>query len=276
MSKEILINVTPQETRVAILENGVLQEVYIERSRNKGLVGNIYKGRVCRVLPGMEAAFVEVGMERAAFLHVSDIAPHGDSANKPSISHLLSEGQDVLVQVIKDPMGTKGARLTAHITIPSRYLVFMPNSAVVGVSSRIEDDTERDRLRNMLLDQKDLLGDSGYIIRTAAETATPESMVQDIVFLNKLWSSISEKTKAEKAGNVIHEDLSLPMRVLRDMIDDDLEKIRVDSRETSRNMQHFAEKLMIEAHNKIEHYPGGNTKRLKSKNAFEIRRLFNY
>jgi len=260
MSKEILINVTPQETRVAILENGVLQEVYIERSRNKGLVGNIYKGRVCRVLPGMEAAFVEVGMERAAFLHVSDIVPHGNSAtdggNKPTISHLLSEGQDVLVQVIKDPMGTKGARLTAHITIPSRYLVFMPNSANVGVSSRIEDETERERLRTMLMDQKDLLGESGYIIRTAAETATPESMVQDILFLNKLWGSISEKSHEEKAGSVIHEDLSLPMRVLRDMIDDDLEKIRVDSRETSRKMQQFAEKLMIEAKDKIEHYPG--------------------
>lgn len=259
MSKEILINVTPQETRVAILENGVLQEVYIERSRNKGLVGNIYKGRVCRVLPGMEAAFVEVGMERAAFLHVSDIAPHHNEQNegqKPSISHLLSEGQDVLVQVIKDPIGTKGARLTAHITIPSRYLVFMPNSANVGVSSRIEDESERERLRGMLMEQKDLLGDSGYIIRTAAETATPDSMVKDILFLNKLWSSISEQAREMPPGNVIHEDLSLPMRVLRDMIDDDLEKIRVDSRETSRKMQRFAEKLSLSAKDKIEHYPG--------------------
>lgn len=257
MSKEILINVTPQETRVAILENGVLQEVYIERSQNKGLVGNIYKGRVCRVLPGMEAAFVEVGMDRAAFLHVSDIAPQSsDNGNKPSISHLLTEGQDVLVQVIKDPMGTKGARLTAHITIPSRYLVFMPNSANVGVSSRIEDESERERLRGMLMEQKELLGESGYIIRTAAETATPESMVQDIIFLNKLWGSIREQTREAKAGSVIHEDLSLPMRVLRDMIDDDLEKIRVDSRETNKKMQRFAEKLVSVAHNKIEHYPG--------------------
>jgi len=258
MSKEILINVTPQETRVAILENGVLQEVYIERSQNKGLVGNIYKGRVCRVLPGMEAAFVEVGMERAAFLHVSDIAPPQPDNNggKPSISHLLSEGQDVMVQVIKDPMGTKGARLTAHITIPSRYLVFMPNSANVGVSSRIEDETERERLRGMLMDQKELLGESGYIIRTAAETATQESMVQDILFLNKLWGSIREQAHGVKAGSVIHEDLSLPMRVLRDMIDEDLEKIRVDSRETSKKMQRFAEKLVSIAHNRIEHYPG--------------------
>jgi len=255
MSKEILINVTPQETRVAILENGVLQEVYIERSRSKGLVGNIYKGRVCRVLPGMEAAFVEVGMERAAFLHVSDIAPH-DSASRPSISQLLTEGQDVLVQVIKDPMGTKGARLTANVTIPSRYLVFMPNSTNVGVSARIEDEGERERLRDMLLEQKELLGDSGYIVRTAAETATPESMVQDILFLNKLWTSISEQYNTVSAGNVIHEDLSLPMRVLRDMIDEDLEKIRVDSRETSKKMQRFAEKLVLDAQHKIEHYPG--------------------
>ncbi len=256
MNKEILINVTPQETRVAMLENGVIQEVYIERSRNKGLVGNIYKGRVCRVLPGMEAAFVEVGMARAAFLHVSDIVPQGEGASRPSISHLLTEGQDVLVQVIKDPMGTKGARLTAQITIPSRYLVFMPNSEVVGVSSRIEGEDERERLRNMLLEHKDLLGNSGYIIRTAAETATHESMIQDILFLNKLWGSICEKLKDAKTGSVIHEDLSLPLRVLRDMVDEGMEKIRVDSRETSRKMQHFAEKLMIEVHNKIEHYPG--------------------
>lgn len=260
MSKEILINVTPQETRVAILENGVLQELYIERSRSKGLVGNIYKGRVCRVLPGMEAAFVEVGMERAAFLHVSDIAPY--SANKdngldrPSIAHLLREGQDILVQVIKDPMGTKGARLTAHVTIPSRYLVFMPNSNNIGVSSRIENESERDRLRGMLMQHEDLLGESGYIIRTAAETASPESMGQDIAYLNKLWDSISDQSKDIKAGNIVHEDLALSMRVLRDMIDDDLEKIRVDSRETWRRMADFSKQFIPESNITIEHYPG--------------------
>ncbi|MCW9013339.1 MAG: ribonuclease G [Gammaproteobacteria bacterium] len=260
MSKEILINVTPQETRVAILENGVLQELYIERSRSRGLVGNIYKGRVCRVLPGMEAAFVEVGMERAAFLHVSDIAPYSPSkdngTDRPSISHLLREGQDILVQVIKDPMGTKGARLTAHVTIPSRYLVFMPNSNNIGVSSRIEDETERDRLRSMLMEHEDLLGESGYIIRTAAETASLESMGVDIAYLNKLWDSIRENAKDIKAGNIIHEDLPLSMRVLRDMIDDDLEKIRVDSRETWRRMSGFAERFIPESKIVIEHYPG--------------------
>jgi ribonuclease G len=259
MSKEILINVTPQETRVAILENGVLLELYIERSRNKGLVGNIYKGRVCRVLPGMEAAFVEVGMARAAFLHVSDIVPFAsnkEANERASISSLLHDGDDILVQVIKDPMGTKGARLTANITIPSRYLVFMPNSSNVGVSTRIEDEEERDRLRQMLMKHEELMGDSGFIIRTAAESATDESMAQDILFLNKLWESIGENTKQIKAGNVVHEDLPLSLRVLRDMIDDDLEKIRVDSRETWRRMKDFSERYVSESNIAIEHYPG--------------------
>ncbi|MDH5766319.1 MAG: ribonuclease G [Gammaproteobacteria bacterium] len=261
MSKEILINVTPQETRVAILENGVLMELYIERSRNKGLVGNIYKGRVCRVLPGMEAAFVEVGMDRAAFLHVSDVvspAVTKDNGNdqKPSIAQLLREGEDILVQVIKDPMGTKGARLTSHITIPSRYLVFMPDSNNVGISARIEVEEERDRLREMLMQHEDLLGDSGYIIRTAAESADLISMRQDIVYLKKLWESISETAKEIKAGKIVHEDLPLSLRVLRDMIDDDLEKIRVDSRETWRRMMDFADEFMPGTSAMIEHYPG--------------------
>lgn len=260
MSKEILINVTPQETRVAILENGVLQELYVERSRNKGLVGNIYKGRVCRVLPGMEAAFVDVGMERAAFLHVSDIAPYNgqkeNGGERPTVSQLLSEGQDILVQVIKDPMGTKGARLTAHITIPSRYLVFMPSSNNIGVSTRIEEDEERDRLRDMLMEHEALMGDFGYIIRTAAESASVESMGNDVAFLNKLWNSISEQARQIKPGNIVHEDLPLSMRVLRDMIDDDLEKIRVDSRETWRRMTDFSDRFMPEINVSIEHYPG--------------------
>ncbi|TNF35204.1 MAG: ribonuclease G [Gammaproteobacteria bacterium] len=259
MSKEILVNVTPQETRVAILENGVLQELYIERSRKKGLVGNIYKGRVSRVLPGMEAAFVEVGMERAAFLHVSDVAPYTGKENgveRPSIASLLREGEDVLVQVIKDPMGTKGARLTTHITIPSRYLVFMPNSSNVGVSTRIDDEEERDRLRGMLMQHEEIMGNSGYIIRTAAETASPESLRQDVLYLNKLWQSIAETAKTTRAGDIVHEDLPLFMRVLRDMLDEDLEKIKVDSRETWRRMNEFCKRFVPEAKVVIEHYPG--------------------
>lgn len=256
MSKEILINVTPQETRVAILENGVLQELYIERSRNKGLVGNIYKGRVSRVLPGMEAAFVEVGMERAAFLHVSDMLHGKENGERPNIMTLLREGQEILVQVVKDQLGSKGARVTAHITIPSRYLVFMPNSTNVGVSTRIENEEQRGRLREMLLMHGDLLGESGYIIRTAAESATHESLRQDIMYLKKSWESICENAKQISAGSIVHEDLPLYLRVLRDMIDDDLEKIRVDSRETSRRMTDFASRYVPEAAGVIEHYPG--------------------
>jgi ribonuclease G len=259
ISKEILVNITPQETRVAILENGMVHEIYIERRRSKGLVGNIYKGRVARVLPGMEAAFIELGLERAAFLHVSDVAQarqNGNGGGLPHISQVLREGQELLVQVIKDPLGTKGARLTTNITIPSRYLVFMPNSTNVGVSSRIESDEERERLRNMLLSQDERATDTGYIIRTAAEVATTESISSDITYLNRVWESVNNKAKDAPAGTVVHKDLPLYLRVLRDMVDEDLEKIRVDSRETYSIMKEFAQTYVPEVVDVIEHYPG--------------------
>ncbi len=259
ISKEILVNITPQETRVAILENGMVHEIYIERRRSKGLVGNIYKGLVARVLPGMEAAFVDVGLERAAFLHVSDVAQARQIRNggdMPHISHVLREGQELLVQVIKDPLGTKGARLTTNITIPSRYLVFMPNSDNVGVSSRIESDEERDRLRNMLLSQDERAANTGYIIRTAAEVATTESISSDVTYLNRVWEAVNHKAKDAQAGAVVHKDLPLYLRVLRDMVDEDLEKIRVDSRETYSIMKEFAQTYVPEVADVIEHYPG--------------------
>jgi len=259
ISKEILVNITPQETRVAILENGMVHEIYIERRRSKGLVGNIYKGRVARVLPGMEAAFIELGLERAAFLHVSDVAQarqNGNGGGLPHISQVLREGQELLVQVIKDPLGTKGARLTTNITIPSRYLVFMPNSTNVGVSSRIESDEERERLRNMLLSQDERTTDTGYIIRTAAEVATTESISSDITYLNRVWEAVNNKAKDAPAGTVVHKDLPLYLRVLRDMVDEDLEKIRVDSRETYSIMKEFAQTYVPEVFEVIEHYPG--------------------
>ena len=259
ISKEILVNITPQETRVAILENGMVHEIYIERRRSKGLVGNVYKGRVARVLPGMEAAFIELGLERAAFLHVSDVAQarqNGNGGGMPHISQVLREGQELLVQVIKDPLGTKGARLTTNITIPSRYLVFMPNSSNVGVSSRIESDEERERLRNMLLSQDERAKDTGYIIRTAAEIATTESISSDINYLNRVWEAVNNKAKDASAGTVVHKDLPLYLRVLRDMVDEDLEKIRVDSRETYSIMKEFAQTYVPEVTDVIEHYPG--------------------
>ncbi|MCK5002289.1 MAG: ribonuclease G [Gammaproteobacteria bacterium] len=259
--KEILINITPQETRVAILENGMLHELYIERSRSRGLVSNVYKGRVVRVLPGMEAAFIEVGLERAAFLHVSDMAGYSkqqvndESITPPQIDRMLRQGQELLVQVIKDPLGTKGARLTTNITIPSRYLVFMPNSENIGVSSRIEDEEERERLKNMLLSQEGLKKGVGYILRTAAEVATADSIARDINYLNRQWEHINA-TAGVKAGNVVHKDLPLYLRTLRDMVDDDLEKIRVDSRESYCAMLEFAATYVPEVEDKIEHYPG--------------------
>jgi ribonuclease G len=264
ISKEILINVTPQETRVAFLENGMLHEMYVERTRSRGIVGNVYKGKVARVLPGMEAAFIEIGLERAAFLHVSDVAGYNKqnasgSSNgcppNPQIGQLLREGQEVSVQVIKDPLGTKGARLTTNITIPSRYLVFMPNSDNIGVSSRIEDEKERERLRNLLLSQKDLVQGVGYIIRTAAEVASEESIESDIKYLNKQWDNIKNAQHVE-SGNIVHRDLPLYLRTLRDMVDDDLEKIRVDSRETFCSMLEFAEIYVPEVAERIGHYPG--------------------
>lgn len=259
ISKEILVNITPQETRVAILENGMVHEIYIERRRSKGLVGNIYKGRVARVLPGMEAAFVEVGLERAAFLHVSDVAQarqNGNGGGTQHISQVLREGQELLVQVIKDPLGTKGARLTTNITIPSRYLVFMPNSDNVGVSSRIDSEEERERLRNMLLSQDERTEDTGYIIRTAAEVATTESIASDVNYLNRVWEALNRKSKDVPPGSVVHKDLPLYLRVLRDMVDEDLEKIRVDSRETYSIMKEFAQTYVPEVTDVIEHYPG--------------------
>ncbi|MDH5518345.1 MAG: ribonuclease G [Gammaproteobacteria bacterium] len=257
MSKEILINVTPQETRVAILENGVLQELYLERLGSRGLVGNIYMGKVVRVLPGMDAAFVDIGLEKAAFLHASDIEVSGEAeSSRKSISQLVHDGKKLLVQVVKDPMGTKGARLTTNITIPSRYLVFLPNSDTIGVSSKIDDEDMRQRLKDDLLEHKDLIGESGYILRTAAERSTAESLRRDIKFLKSLWSSIEEHRKNASAGDIIHQDLPLHLRVLRDMVDDDLEKIRIDSRENCARMNDFAAKYVSELKATIEHYPG--------------------
>jgi len=260
MSKEILINVTPQEIRVAILENGMLHDLYIERSRSRGLVGNVYKGKVVRVLPGMEAAFVDIGLEKAAFLHVSDVARknknHNHNHNEAAhVDQVLHEGQSILVQVLKDQLGTKGARLTTNITIPSRYLVFMPNADNIGVSSRIENEEDRVRLKSELLAQEHRLEGAGYILRTAAEAVGKEAIASDIEYLNRLWSNINS-TAEIKAGNIVHKDLPLFLRVLRDMVDEDLDVIRVDSRETYMSMLEFAESYVPEVADFIEHYPG--------------------
>jgi ribonuclease G len=262
VSEEILINITPRETRVALVENGVLQEIFIERTARRGLVGNIYKGRVCRVLPGMQAAFIDVGLERAAFLHASDIMPrNGDNADSgdqvtSSINELLKEGQELTVQVVKDPLGTKGARLTTQITIPSRYLVFIPKVSNVGISQKIEDEDERIRLRDIIqlfVSEQDA---GGYIARTAAEGASPEAIRSDMMFLRKLWESIEERERVAHPGSVVYEDLPLGVRVMRDLLDDQIEKIRIDSRETHQRLLEFSRSFMPDLQVQLEYYPG--------------------
>ena len=260
ISEEILVNITPQETRVAIVENGALQEVSIERQRSRGIVGNIYKGKVNRVLPGMEAAFVDIGLEKAGFLHVSDIdtgkTPEESEESKPIIGELLREGQTLLVQVVKDPMGTKGARLTTAISVPSRYLVYMPNSSMVGISVKIEDEPERERLRHLLETCRDENHIGGCIIRTAAEGVDEFELRRDISFLSKLWTSLLEYAETVSAGSMIHEDLALSIRTLRDMVGASTSVVKVDSRETFQKMSHFAERYIPDLPARIEHYPG--------------------
>jgi ribonuclease G len=260
MSEEILINVTPPETRVAMVENGVAQEIIIERTAKRGLVGNIYKGRVCRVLPGMQAAFVDIGLERAAFLHASDIHSGDESLsnNKDGqIAALVQEGSEVIVQVVKDPIGAKGARLTTNVSISSRYMVFMPNMGTVGVSQKIEDEEERNRLRNILASYakaSDL--PSGFIARTAAEGISEQALNNDMAFLKRLWHSIQEHAKQVKPAKTIHEDLPLALRALRDLIGPEIEKIRIDSRSTYDKARKFASKFIPECSKLIEYYPG--------------------
>ena len=265
MSEEILINITPRETRVALVENGMLQELHVERSSRRGYVGNIYKGKVSRVMPGMQAAFVEVGLDRAAFLHASDIIrPHspllnenGDAAPTPTppINELLREGQDIVVQVVKDPIGSKGARLTTHLSIPSRYLVLLPYSKVLGVSVRIEDDTERMRLKEILAES---IGEDplGYIVRTNAEGQTRDALAEDIDYLNKLWTALRERMGDARVGARVYEDLPLALRALRDLMRPTIEKVRVDSRETLDRAQDFTRQFMPDLADRLEHYPG--------------------
>jgi len=262
INEEILINITPEETRVAIIENGALQEVSIERQRSRGIVGNIYKGKVNRVLPGMEAAFVDFGLEKAGFLHVSDIdivqSPEAgeDGAARPVITELLHEGQTLLVQVVKDPLGTKGARLTTSISVPSRYLVYMPNSSSIGISVKIEDEAERERLKNLLESCRAGNQFGGCIIRTAAEGVDERELQRDISFLSKLWAALLESAETVKPGSVIHEDLPLAIRTLRDMVGADTTVVKVDSRETYQKMNIFADRYIPDLPTRIEHYPG--------------------
>jgi ribonuclease G len=268
VSIEILVNVAPSETRAAILESGVLQELHIERTSRRGLVSNLYKGRVSRVLPGMQAAFVEIGLERTAFLHAADIAHSSATdtlvnsapASLPQVEdirRLVNCGDDILVQVIKDPIGTKGARLTTFVALPSRYLVYMPRGMGVGVSARIEDEPERTRLKSMLseLTVADPAG-GGYIVRTAAQGATSENLREDMSYLAKLWEHVRTRAAQAPAGSVVHEDLPLTLRVLRDELARGVTRVLVDSPHEHERMREFAAAFMPQGAPGIELYSG--------------------
>jgi ribonuclease G len=265
VSIEILVNVAPRETRAAILENAVVQELHIERTSRRGLVSNLYKGRVSRVLPGMQAAFVEIGLERTAFLHAADIARaasddtllNSTPASLPAVEdirRLVNSGDDILVQVIKDPIGTKGARLTTFVALPSRYLVYMPHGLGVGVSARIEDEAERTRLKTVLSEL--LTNSGGYIVRTAAQGASADSLREDMGYLAKLWEHVRTRAAEVPPGTVVHEDLPLPLRILRDELSRGVSRVLVDSPREFARMREFAAAFMPEAAPVIELYPG--------------------
>jgi ribonuclease G len=262
MSVELLLNVTPSETRVAMIEGGILQEIHIEREAKRGIVGNIYKGKVSRVLPGMQAAFVDIGLDKAAFLHASDIVPHTECVAETEqqqfqvrdISELVRQGQDLVVQVVKDPLGTKGARLTTDITLPSRYLVFMPGAEHVGVSQRIESEEERERLKKIVSQFCDELG--GFIIRTAAEGAEEKELSQDAAFLKRLWSKVMERRAKYKTRRILYGELGLSQRILRDFVGTELNKILIDSRLEYDNLQEFTSEYVPELCEKLVLYEG--------------------
>ena len=264
VNEHILINITPQETRVAIIQHGAVQELHIERSSTRGIVGNVYLGKVVRVLPGMQSAFIDIGLERAAFLHIADLWEHRAFNHHPSrqtnpappaIEKMIFEGQTIVVQVSKDPMGTKGARLTTQISLAGRMLVHLPQDPHIGVSQRIENESERQLLRAKLTAL--LPSDSGgFIIRTHAEEAQDQELSADVNYLQTRWKEVLELTKKLAAPALIYEDLTMAQRVVRDMVCADTQAILVDSKETFKNLLAFAQTYAPEVEERLQLYTG--------------------
>ncbi len=263
--QDILINWAPQETRVAVVENGAVQELHVERTLERGLVGNVYLGKVVRVLPGMQSAFIDIGLERAAFLHVADLQgapPRHDSRNDAPlvpIERQVFEGQTLTVQVIKDAIGTKGARLSAQISIAGRMLVFLPHDNHVGISQKIGSHELRELLRarvQKLAFNSDQEKSGGFILRTNAEEASDAELAEDIAYLRRAWALIRERGQARPAGSLLHQDLSLAERVLRDLTNEATQTIRIDSKLQCDALKAFGETFMPGAAAKLEHYRG--------------------
>ncbi len=258
MNENILINITPQETRVALIFQGAVQELHIERTMSRGLVGNIYLGKVVRVLPGMQSAFIDIGLERAAFLHVADIwDSRSKEANTPTpIEKLLFDGQSVMVQVIKDPIGTKGARLSTQISIAGRMLVHLPQDSHIGISQKIGNEADRELLRSMVMGLLSPEEKGGFIVRTMAEDASEAELRMDVDYLRKTWASISSLAKSKPVTTLLHQDLSLSQRVLRDFVNLDTATIQVDSRENYQKLLEFANHYTPAVIPKLIHYIG--------------------
>lgn len=275
MSSEIITNTTARETRVALLENGRLAELHVDRGDGRGYVGNVYLGKVVRVLPGMQAAFVEIGLERAAFLYVGDIHAEvlkletGDSGKPPApdaqpratpragqaaIQDLVKEGQQVVVQVAKDPIGTKGARLTMHIALPGRYLVFMPTVNHVGISRRIEQDKERRRLKNIV--EKNRAKGAGYIVRTVCAGQSTETLKADMAFLEANWSRVAELIPKKTAPALLHAEYDIVLRAVRDLFDEDVQRVVIDDKKVFETVKEFIGRVMPSAVDRIHHYRG--------------------
>jgi ribonuclease G len=263
MSVEILINATPRETRVALTEQGLLQEIYIERNNKRGPVGNIYCGKVVRVMPGMQAAFVEIGLEKAGFIHAADIiqvAPDGYELNPPQplgITELVREGQMLVVQVAKEPISSKGARLTTHLSIASRYLVYMPRNHHLGISQRIENEEERERLLATLatsVEQAGLKDQGGFILRTVSEGVSESELLADILFLHRVWGGVEKRMRENGGIRVIYNDLVLYVRAMRDLLKPQVEKIRIDDAQIYEEVRQFVGEFIPEIEKNIELY----------------------
>jgi ribonuclease G len=281
MNAELIINSTSHETRVALLENGQLCELHIERESDKGIVGNIYKGRIQRVLPGMQSAFVDAGLSRSAFLYIDDVytndkefeamisglqdeadgieSPDDDIAPPlhpppPPIEDILTDGMEILVQVIKEPLGTKGARISSHISLPGRYLVFLPTLSNIGISRRITDETERSRLRDIVSSIRP--DNCGFIIRTASEGATRDELANDMDFLIKLWDAVRARMDKAPVPSLLHEDLSIALRSIRDLYTKNVRKVVVDSEKVYNDILQFVDTFMPQLMCSVELYTG--------------------
>jgi len=282
MYKQLIINVSDHETRVALLEDGTIVELYVDRGDDSDVTGNIYKGRVLRVLPGMQAAFVDIGLNQAAFVYVDDVfkddfdeyermfqidetEPQAENENTPEpvlyesrrsfqIEELISEGQEVLAQVVKSPIGTKGARISSFISLPGRFLVLMPKSDHVGISRRIEDEAERERLRNSVINLRS--NNHGYIVRTAAEGEPEEKLASEMSFLNNLWSNIQKKYEKAPTPSILHQEISVSLRAVRDLLIHEVEKLVIDSKPTYEAVLSFLNTYMPSLKDHVVLYDG--------------------